>query len=48
MLALRPETVRLVEMIAVTFMLPWLGFIAVALLMRQLRRWGFNRGWGEE
>lgn len=48
MLALRPEMVRVIEMAAVAFMVPWLGFQAAALLMRQLRRFGFTHSWGNE
>jgi antibiotic biosynthesis monooxygenase (ABM) superfamily enzyme len=42
MLDLIPATVRLMETVAVVSILPWFTIVVSALLMRQLRWFGFG------
>jgi len=47
MLGLSAETVRLIEIIAVVLMIPWLSIIIAALLSRQIFRFGLDNNWGD-
>ena len=47
MLGLNQDTVDFIIMVAVVHMVPFLGMFIVAMLMRQLRRFGFTHSWGE-
>ena len=48
MLGLNQDTVTLIEIIAVVLMIPLLGMMIAALLMRQIRSFGFTHSWGAD
>jgi len=45
---LNQETVNLIVVIAVVHMVPFLGLSISALLVRQLKRFGFGHSWGPD
>ena len=48
MLGLNQDTVDLIVAMAVVNMVPFLGIMAAAMLMRQIRRFGFTHSWGDD
>jgi len=48
MLALTQDTVNLITAVAVVLMVPWLAVMIAAMLMRQIRNFGFGGYWGSD
>lgn len=48
MLGLTQDTVNLITVMAVVLMVPWLAVMIAAMLMRQIRRFGFGGYWGSD